>query len=223
MASGPSVISREAGTSLPPAKPVRRRPSLSHILIAVTVILAFVFNYLALQNRDAEVLVAVAAEPIAEGSVVTPEVVRFVPVAADFEAVETLFLQDELGDMQGRILARSIPAGGLIDTAALVDSGVADGHRAMSIPVEIEHAAGARIVVGDRVDVITVVDGIARYVATDLAVIALAEAEAGGLSTGGYHITVAVDDEEALALAEAIANGSLEIVRSTGAAPVAGG
>ena len=39
----------------------------------------------------------------------------------------------------------------------------------MSIPIAIEHAAGARIVVGDRVDVITVVDGIARFVATDLA------------------------------------------------------
>ena len=82
MASGPSVISREAGTSSPPAKPVRRRPSLSHILIAVTVILAFGLNYLALQNRDAEILVAVAAEPIAEGSVLTAEVVTFVPLAA---------------------------------------------------------------------------------------------------------------------------------------------
>ncbi|MEX2650923.1 MAG: RcpC/CpaB family pilus assembly protein [Acidimicrobiia bacterium] len=222
MALGPSVISREAGTSSPPAKPVRRRPSLSHILIAVTVFLAFGLNYLALQNRDAEVQVAVAAEPIAEGAVLTAEALRFVPVAADFEAVESLFVEDDLTEMEGRIFARSIPSGGLIDAAALVDAGVEDGHRAMSIPIAIEHAAGARIVVGDRVDVITVVDGVASFVATDLAVIAHAEAEAGSLATGAYHVTVAVDEEEALALAEAIAAGSLEVVRSTGAAPVSG-
>jgi Flp pilus assembly protein CpaB len=201
---------------------VRRRPSLSHILIAVTVILAFGLNYLALQNRDAEVLVAVAVEPIAEGSSLTAEVVRFVPLPADFEAVETLFVEDDLGQMEGRILARSIPAGGLIDKGALVDAGVEDGHRAMSIPIAVEHAAGAGIVVGDRVDVITVVDGVARFVASDLAVIAHADTETGGLSTGSYHLTLAVDEEEALALAEAIASGSLEIVRSTGAAPVSG-
>ena len=219
MSSSPSVISREAGTSSP-AKPVRRRPSLSHILIAVTVILAFGLNYLALQDRDAQVLVAVAAEPIAEGTLLTAEVVRFVPLAADFEAANTLFVKDELGQMEGRIFARSIPAGGLIEKGALVDAGVEDGHRAMSIPIAVEHAAGARIVVGDRVDVITVADGVARFVATDLAVIAHADTETSGLSTGAYHVTVAVDEDEALALAEAIAAGSLEIVRSTGAAPV---
>jgi Flp pilus assembly protein CpaB len=186
------------------------------------VILAFGLNYLALQNRDAQVLVAVAAEPIAEGSPLTAEVVRFVPLPADFEAVETLLVEDDLGQMQGRIFARSIPDGGLIEVGALVDAGVEDGHRAMSIPIAVEHAAGARIVVGDRVDVITVVNGAARFVATDLAVIAHADTETSGLSTGAYHLTVAVDETEALALAEAIAAGSLEIVRSTGAAPVTG-
>jgi len=222
LASGPSVVAREAGTSTPPAKPVRRRLSLSHILIAVTVFLAFGLNYLALQNRDAEILVAVADGPIAEGSVLTAELVRFVPITADFDALDTLFVEDDFEDMEGRIFARSIPSGGLIDSAALVDAGVEDGHRAMSIPIAIEHAAGARIVIGDRIDVITVVDGVARFVATDMAVIAHAEPQAGGLSTGAYHVTVAVDEEEALALAEAIAAGSLEVVRSTGAAPVSG-
>jgi len=222
VASGPSVISREAGTSTPPAKPARRRPSLSHILIAVTVILAFGLNYLALESRDAQVLVGVAAVPISEGSPLTPDVVRFVSLAADFGAVGTLLLEDELDDAEGRIFARSMPMGGLIDDSALVEPGSEDGHRAMSIPVAIEHAAGARIVVGDRVDVITVVDGVARFVASDLAVIAHADTETGGLTTGAYHLTVAVDDDQALALAEAIASGSVEIVRSTGAAPMSG-
>ena len=200
-------MSREAGTSSPPARPVRRRPSLSHILIAFTVLLAFGLNYLALQNRDAEVLVAVAAEPIAEGSVLTAEAVSLVPIAADFDAIDTLLAEDALGGMVGMIFARSVPDGALIEEAALVDAGVEDGHRAMSIPITVEHAAGARIVAGDRIDVITVVDGVARFVAADLAVIAHAEPDAGGLSVGAYHLTVAVEEAEALALAEAIAAG----------------
>ncbi len=43
--------------------------------------------------------------------------------------------------------------------------------------------------------------------------------DAGG-SLGGlnsYHLVVAVDSDQALALAEAIDSGSLEVVRSTGA------
>jgi Flp pilus assembly protein CpaB len=186
------------------------------------VILAFGLNYLALKSRDAQILVGVAAVPISEGSSLTADVVKFVPLAADFEAIGTLLLENELDDVEGRIFARSIPMGGLVDDSALVEAGAEDGHRAMSIPVAIEHAAGARIVVGDRVDVITVVDGVARYVATDLAVYAHADIETGGLSTGAYHLTVAVDDDQALALAEAIASGSVEIVRSTGAAPMSG-
>jgi Flp pilus assembly protein CpaB len=169
------------------------------------VLLAFGLNYLALQNRDAEVLVAVAVEPIAEGSVLTAEALTLVPIAADFEALDSLLVEGDIGEMVGMIFARSVPEGALIDIAALVDAGAEDGHRAMSIPIAIEHAAGARIVVGDRVDVITVVDGVAEFVATDL-----------------YHVTVAVEEQEALALAEAIATGSLEVVRSTGAAPVSG-
>ncbi len=185
-------------------------------------ILAFGLNYLALQNRDAQVLVAVAVAPISEGSTLTADVVKFVPLASGFGALEALLLEDELDAMEGRIFARSIPAGGLVDDSALVEPGAEDGHRAMSIPVAIEHAAGARLVVGDRVDVITVADGVARFVATDLAVIEHADTETSGLSTGAYHVTVAVDNDEALALAEAIAAGSLEIIRSTGATPMSG-
>jgi Flp pilus assembly protein CpaB len=166
--------------------------------------------------------VAVAVEPIAEGSVLTAEALTLVPIAADFEALDSLLVEGDFEEMVGMIFARSVPEGALIDAAALVDAGAEGGHRAMSIPIAIEHAAGARIVVGDRVDVITVIDGVAEYVATDLAVIAHAEPQAGGLSAGAYHVTVAVEEQEALALAEAIAIGSLEVVRSTGAAPVSG-
>jgi hypothetical protein len=94
----------------------------------------------------------------------------------------------------------------------------------MSIPVSVEHAAGATVVIGDRVDVISIVGDVPAFVATDLEVVNIGEASQGGLAVSApYHVVVAVDPEQALALARAIADGSLEVLRSTGAATIDGG
>ena len=102
-----------------------------------------------------------------------------VPVSADFDALSSLVTEAELESFEGRIVSRSFEDGALIDESAMISGGVEDGLRTMSIPVPVEHAAGARIVVGDRVDVITVSDGVARYVASDLLVVSHAETEKG--------------------------------------------
>jgi hypothetical protein len=72
------------------------------------------------------------------------------------------------------------------------------------------------------VDVISLTDGSARFVATDLLVVSHAEPESTGLGATSYFVTVALDADQALALAEAIGAGSVELVRSTGASPVVG-
>jgi hypothetical protein len=85
----------------------------------------------------------------------------------------------------------------------------------------MEHAAGATVVVGDRVDVISIIGDAPTFVATDLEVVGVGEASQTGLTVAGpYHVVVAVDTEQALALAKAIAEGSVEVLRSTGAAPL---
>ena len=67
-------------------------------------------------------------------------------------------------------------------------------------------------------DVISIVGAEPSFVATDLEVVSLAETDQGGLSgVGPYYLVVAVTTDDALALARAIADGSIEIVRSTGA------
>ena len=88
----------------------------------------------------------------------------------------------------------------------------------MSLPIAVAHAAGGTIVAGDRIDVISVLDGSASYVATGIEVIGTSDVDGGSFgSIGDYHIVVAVDATQALDLAEAIESGSLEMVRSTGA------
>jgi Flp pilus assembly protein CpaB len=192
---------------------------MSHLLIAVTALLAFGLNYVALQNRDATTLVAVADGPIAEGTPFSVELVRFAPLPSDFGGLSHLVTENDASLRHGWIVSRSVADGELVDLATLIEPGATSGLRTMSIPVPIEHAAGATLVVGDRVDVISMVDDTAAFVASDLEVVSIADTSQGGIGGfGPYHVVVAVTADEALALATAIDDDSVEVIRSTGAA-----
>lgn len=217
MAVTPSTTLREAGSSQTARRRWGRRLSVTHVVIAVVVILAFVLNLLVLQDRDATTLVAVADRPLTAGSALDPSTLRLVPVDSSFEGLPDLVTEEQLGELEGWVLSRSIASGGLIDDSALVAPGSISGLRSMSLPVPIEHAAGGALVNGDRVDVVSVVDGSAVFVAVDLEVVSVAESASGAIGTvAAYHVVVNVDADEALALAEALDGGSVEIVRSTG-------
>lgn len=221
MAVMPSTKVREAGSQQPARRRLGRPLSAAHILIAVVVILAFLLNLLVLQDRGATTLVAVADEPLPAGSAVDIQVFRLVPVDSSFEGLSELITEEELTQLDGWVLARAIPAGGLLDTTALVEPGSNSGLRSMSLPVPIEHAAGGNLVSGDRVDVIWVVDGEARFVASDLEVISVSERSSSAIATiSAYHIVVSVEADEALDLARALESGTVEIVRSTGAGQI---
>lgn len=197
---------------------------MAHILIALAAVLAFVFNFLALQQRDATVHVAVAGVSLIEGAVFTEADVQLSEVPADMAGLDGLIVESELHSKEGWIVGRSVGEGELVGKAALVEPGSTEGLRVMSIPINPEHAAGATISVGDRVDVISVRDGDATWVASSLEVVGSADLGQGALGgTGNYFIVVAVEAIEALEIAEAIADGSLEVVRSTGAQPVGEG
>lgn len=219
MSVTPSTMQREAG-SPSPARRMARRFSVTHVLIAVVVILAFVLNLIVLQDRGSTTLVAVADQPLASGSVFDRASLQLVPVDTGFEGLPGLVTEADLSLFEGWVLARSVPEGGLLDRTALVEPGSSSGLRSMSIPVSIEHAAGGALLPGDRVDVIAVNDGLASYVAIDLEVVAVAEGSGGIGSISAYHVVVNVDDGQALRLAEAIDGRSIELVRSTGAAVV---
>ena len=181
-------------------------------------VLAFALNLLALRERDATVMVAVAARPLTVGELITADDLRFVPVAADFAGLPSLVTEGEVATLEGWVVGRSISEGGLVERSMLVASGAPLGLRSMSLPVDVEHAAGGSIGPGDRIDVIAVDDGVASYVARDLEVLGVSEGERGSLGgLGGFYIIVAVEETEALRLAEAIDAGSMEVVRATGA------
>jgi Flp pilus assembly protein CpaB len=188
------------------------------VLIAIVVILAFVLNLLVLQDRDGTTMVAVADEALAAGATIEPDVVRLVPIDSGFAGLPDLVTEPELVSKEGWVLSRSLAAGGLIAETVLVQPGPGSGLRTMSLPVSIEHAAGGDLGAGDRVDVISVVDGAADFIAVDLEVVTASQIPSGSIgSSSGYHVVVNVTVQDALELAAALDSGSIEVLRSTGA------
>lgn len=217
-ATSPPTVTRGAGTSGAVGRAIRRRVSASHVVIGLAVILAFTLNYLVLQGRSETHLVAIADRSLAAGSTLEATDVRLVPIDADFAGLESLIPEWALPGYEGWILTHPLEEGEVIGVSSLIEPAAPDGLRSMSIPVPVEHAAGGALLPGDRVDVISVGGGVATYVVSDVEVLAVAERDAGALgSIGGYHLVVGVDGDQALAIAEAIDSGSLEVVRSTGA------
>lgn len=216
-----STKPREAGP-FPPASRTRRwRPSLAHILIAVAAVLAFVLNLVALQDNASTTLVAVADGPIAAGTAFSEEEIRLVPVPTDFAGLDSLLTKSQLPAVEGWIVDRPIGAGGVIESSVVVEPGAPSGLRSMSIPINPEHAAGGAIRAGDRVDVISVSDEDATFVATDVGVISVASGDSDAFGAASdYFVVVGVDASQALVLAKAMASGSVELLRSTGAPPV---
>lgn len=223
MTVSPSTERREAGSPQPVRRQLGRRLSATHVVIAIVVILAFVLNLLVLQDRSSTTLVVVADRALATGSVMDQSSIRLVPVDSDFEGLPGLITEDELDSLVGWVMARPMPAGSLLDRASLVRPGSGSGLRSMSLPVPVEHAAGGALAAGDRVDVIAVTDGVADFVAVDLEVTSVSESGSGAIGTiSAYHVVVNVEPDDALRLAEAIAAGTVEIVRATGADRIEG-
>lgn len=218
MRSSPRTVAREAGTSKPAGRRIRRRLSGNHLLIALVVVLAFSLNFLALQDRGDTTLVAVADRPLVAGSPVSFSDLRFVAIDTDFDAIGSMITESAAASFDGWILQGAVAEGELVSPSDLIEPGAPDGLRSMSIPIALEHAAGGTLAAGDRIDVVSVVDGEAHYVAVGIELLGVSEEGGGSLGgLGSYHLVVAVDSDQALALAEAIDSGSIEVIRSTGA------
>lgn len=195
------------------------RLSSGHVIMIVAGLLAVLVNFALLRARDDTVLVAIAARDIPTGTAVDPSYFEATEVKVAPEILERLLRVDGLATSQGAIAARTIPAGQLVIRSDLQSPAAPLELRAMSIPIDREHAVGGALAVNDRVDIIRVEDGVAEYVVVGAPVLAVPGDRTGAFqAVTGYHVVVAVDAITALELSSAIHQGSIEIVRSTGAA-----
>lgn len=212
--------SRAVAGRVPRRRRLVGRVSAGHVVMITAALLAMVLNYSVLRARDDTVRIAVAAEEVPAGVPVAPDQFSFVPVRLDQDLEARMLSPRDLPDVEGHIASAVIPAGAPVRRSDLRAPSAPQEQRAMSVPIEPEHAVGGALVPGDRVDVIEVRDGEARYLLTDGEVLAVPEREpiGGGIAAlNTFNVTLAVDDETALALAAGIREGAIEIVRSTGA------
>ena len=145
---------------------------------------------------------------------------RLVDTKVAEELVGGLVHADDLARVEGWVAANTVAAGDLVTRRDLRPASAPDALRAVSLPIDRERAAGGYLASGDRVDVIAVIDGRARYVGADLEVLAVAADGEGALAgPARFFVTVAVDEGTGLALAQALEAGAVSVLRSTGSAP----
>jgi Flp pilus assembly protein CpaB len=204
------------------AQPTRRRPSsrlsAGHLIMIIAAILAVLLNYTVLRARDDTVRVAVAASELQAGQPVTAASFGFVDVRVDDTLLGTLVAPERLTSIEGYIVTATLAPGEIVRRSDLQQPSAPEAQRAMSIPIDPEHAVAGALRPGDRVDVIEVQGRSATYLVTDAEVLDVPAESTGGIgaSLRSFSVTIAVDDTTALRLAVAIRSGHLEIVRSTG-------
>jgi hypothetical protein len=205
----------------PGRRALGRRLSRAQWLALALGVLAALVNLAALRDRRETVSVAVADEPIAQVSRVTRDMVRFVDVPADSPVAARLLDESSLAE-GGMVSTRGVAEGEPLTASAVAGEVPQDGLRSMSVPVASQHAVGGALRPGDRVDVLDAVDGEAVWVVVDAEVLAVGGESAAAVSApeDRFEVTLAVDASGAQRLAAALADERVEVVRSTGAAPI---
>jgi Flp pilus assembly protein CpaB len=183
--------------------------TLAGLLTAVAV-------YVVLQDADPGQRVLVAATELQAGTVVPPEALAIATVDVTDVQAARLVPAAQRDAVVGQVAANHLMPGDMIGLSDLRQPAAPEDRRAMALPIGRERAVAGELRTGDRVDVISVEDGVARYVATGLPVIA----SGGGDSLDdSWTLTVSVDEQGALAIARALAETQVTVTRATGATP----
>jgi Flp pilus assembly protein CpaB len=205
-----------AGVGTPSGRSRLRRLSVGHLAVGVAAILAFVANLAFLRSQDDTTLVMVAARDVAAGETLTAADLGTARVKAEGDILSSLVTSADA--LEGKVAARGIVAGTLISAGDVLEGATPDGLASMAIPIDPSHAAGGLIRPGDRVDLVDVTrEGGASYVVRDAPVLSISEARTGALAgSGGEHLVIGVTADQVLDVAEAIADGSVDVVVTTG-------
>ncbi|MFM8237032.1 MAG: RcpC/CpaB family pilus assembly protein [Actinomycetota bacterium] len=199
--------------------------SSGHIVMIVAGALGVALTLSLLRAADRTVPVVAAARELRAGAALETGDLTVTRLRADDAVMATLFRAEDLRRLNGRVLTTAAAAGAPLIRSAVRPAGRADARRTMSFPLPRARALGGRLGPGDRVDVVAV-DREARraeYAVTGAEVVAVDGTDNGALGGGADEITITltVTPPVATRIAGALDVGSVTLVRSTGAAPVA--
>lgn len=209
----------------PPRRGVRGRFSVGHVAVLAAGLVAAVANFAVLRASSGTTTVLAADTSIPVGAEVDLEVLSPVDVRIDGPALERLVTADAFAaaDAAPRVAAVAIPEGALVRASDLRDAAAEQpGWRRMSVSLPRERAVGGAVAPEDRIDLIAVVEGEPAYVVGGARVLAVDDGGAGGLSVErNVTLTIAVNADAALCVADAVASGDLTAVLATGQEPAA--
>lgn len=197
---------------------VKTRFGTAHLVAVVAGLVTAVLLLSWTRGQDEVVPVLVAAEEIRAGALLDSSDLRLTEIAADSAVVPALLSGAELEAVSGQVATRSIAPDEPILRSDLRPVVAEGGRRAMSFPLPQANAVGGDLVVGDEVDVLVVTDEGTRFVAENIPVLAVPEGSESGLVAGSsaWWVVLAVEDRDALEIADAVEHGTVYLLRSTG-------
>ncbi|MGH9165312.1 MAG: RcpC/CpaB family pilus assembly protein [Acidimicrobiales bacterium] len=195
------------------------------LVVAIVAGLFATGGFLVVTSSHTGSQVAVAARDLRAGEVVEDGSLRFIDLTASDAVLATMVRPVDMASIRGSVATHSITAGSVVSRSDLAPAAAPAQQRAMSIPIEPEHAVGGSLQRGDVVDVVDSSGAEAAYVVTGAEVLSVGRQEAKGLGgvSSKYAVTIAVDERAALRVSGAIERGKMDIVRATGAPAAAAG
>lgn len=202
----------------PLVRRVRARFGTAHLIAVVAGLLTAVLLLSWTRGQEELASVVLAASEIRAGTLIEATDLQVAEVAPDPTVVTAIYPADSLQALVGQVATRSISASEPILRSDVRPVAAEDGRRAMSIPLSPAHAVGGDLAVGDEVDVLVVNSTGTRFVAEAVPVLALADTSRSGLvaSSSAWWVVLAVEDAEALEIADGVENGTVYLLRSTG-------
>jgi len=208
------------------AEPAPRRRffgsvSLGHLLMVLAGLLAFLLVLAVLRDTSVTSFIAKAATDIPAGTTIDATDVELIEVSGA-ALTGVVLSSDGINEVitGGQVTTRALSVGTLLQPSDFTAAGYRSHIRSMSIPISPTRAVAGSLQPGDLVDVIASGDGASWHVMASAEVLAVANATTGGFASSDYTVTIAVDPIFSLRLACAMTNFSMDIVRSTGAAPL---
>lgn len=165
----------------------------------------------------------VATRDISVGTALTERHFTTVPLDLPPELEGRVFA--DVASLVGAIATAPLARHDLVSASHVVEGGAGAALEHLSFAVDRSRAVGGALVPGDRIDVLASYgEDYTEAVVRDVVVVRAGDADAGLSASGQLVLTVAVTSgRDALAVAHAVNNAQLVLVRATGREDEAGG
>jgi Flp pilus assembly protein CpaB len=197
---------------------VKARFGTAHLVAVAAGLVTAVLLLSWTRGQEDLVSVVLAAGDIRAGALVDSADLRVTEILSDATVAAAIVPAADLNNLVGQVAVRSITADEPILRTDLRPVVAEGGRRAMSFPLSPATAVGGDLSVGDQVDVLAVTDAGTRFVAESVPVLALPDQGPTGLVGGSstWWVVLAVEDRDALEIADGVEHGTIYLLRSTG-------